>query len=76
MAAAPAGLPADRVGIVPGVKVDIGAKPLAVPWEIVTERLDGFSDRLQEYQGMGARFAKWRAVIRVRGSTRPGNQDL
>jgi fructose-bisphosphate aldolase, class I len=53
-------------GIVPGIKVDTGAKPLAVsPNETVTEGLDGLRDRLREYRSMGARFAKWRAVIRV-----------
>jgi fructose-bisphosphate aldolase, class I len=53
-------------GIVPGIKVDTGAKPLAgSPDERVTEGLDGLRDRLSEYYGMGARFAKWRAVIRV-----------
>jgi fructose-bisphosphate aldolase class I len=53
-------------GIMPGIKVDTGAKPLAAcPGETVTEGLDGLRDRLQEYQAMGARFAKWRAVIRV-----------
>jgi fructose-bisphosphate aldolase, class I len=53
-------------GIVPGIKVDTGAKPLAgSPAETVTEGLDGLRDRFAEYRGMGARFAKWRAVIRV-----------
>jgi fructose-bisphosphate aldolase class I len=53
-------------GIIPGVKVDTGAEPLAgSPDETVTEGLDGLRDRLVEYHGMGARFAKWRAVIRV-----------
>jgi fructose-bisphosphate aldolase, class I len=53
-------------GILPGIKVDTGAKPLAgSPNETVTEGLDGLRDRLREYHGMGARFAKWRAVIRV-----------
>jgi fructose-bisphosphate aldolase class I len=53
-------------GIVPGIKVDTGAKPLALaPGETITEGLDGLRDRLAEYQGMGARFAKWRAVIRI-----------
>jgi fructose-bisphosphate aldolase class I len=55
-----------RAGITPGIKVDTGAKPLAAcPGETVTEGLDGLRDRLQEYQAMGARFAKWRAVIHV-----------
>ena len=53
-------------GIVPGIKVDTGAEPLAgSPEERVTEGLDGLRDRLAEYHGMGARFAKWRAVIRI-----------
>jgi fructose-bisphosphate aldolase, class I len=53
-------------GIVPGIKVDTGAKPLATaPGETITEGLDGLRDRLAEYHGMGARFAKWRAVIRI-----------
>jgi fructose-bisphosphate aldolase class I len=51
-------------GIVPGIKVDIGAKELAGrPGEQITEGLDGLRDRLREYFAMGARFAKWRAVI-------------
>jgi fructose-bisphosphate aldolase, class I len=53
-------------GIIPGIKVDTGAEPLAgSPEETVTEGLDGLRDRLAEYHGMGARFAKWRAVIRI-----------
>ena len=53
-------------GIIPGIKVDTGAKPLAgSPDETVTEGLDGLRDRLSEYRAMGARFAKWRAVIHV-----------
>jgi fructose-bisphosphate aldolase class I len=64
------GTPLARVlstqGIVPGIKVDTGAKPLAgSPDEQVTEGLDGLRDRLSQYHGMGARFAKWRAVIRI-----------
>jgi fructose-bisphosphate aldolase class I len=51
-------------GIVPGIKVDLGAKDLAGhPGEKITEGLDGLRDRLAEYCQMGARFAKWRAVI-------------
>jgi fructose-bisphosphate aldolase class I len=51
-------------GIVPGIKVDTGAKDLAgFPGEKITEGLDGLRVRLQEYFQMGARFAKWRAVI-------------
>ncbi len=51
-------------GIIPGIKVDSGAKSLAgFPGEKVTEGLDGLRERLSEYRVMGARFAKWRAVI-------------
>ncbi|MGA3401568.1 MAG: class I fructose-bisphosphate aldolase [Acetobacteraceae bacterium] len=51
-------------GIIPGIKVDIGAKDLAGhPGEKITEGLDGLRDRLREYFQTGARFAKWRAVI-------------
>jgi fructose-bisphosphate aldolase class I len=53
-------------GITPGIKVDTGAKELAGhPGEKVTEGLDGLRERLQEYFQMGARFAKWRAVIAI-----------
>lgn len=53
-------------GIIPGIKVDIGAKDMAGhPGEKITEGLDGLRDRLTEYAQMGARFAKWRAVIAV-----------
>jgi fructose-bisphosphate aldolase class I len=53
-------------GIIPGIKVDTGAKDMAGhPGEKVTEGLDGLRDRLKEYFQMGARFAKWRAVITV-----------
>jgi fructose-bisphosphate aldolase class I len=53
-------------GIIPGIKVDIGAKDLAGhPGERVTEGLDGLRARLREYADMGARFAKWRAVFAV-----------
>ena len=56
---------ADR-GIMPGIKVDTGAKPLAgSQGETVTEGLDGLRERLAEYRELGARFAKWRAVIRI-----------
>lgn len=51
-------------GIIPGIKVDAGAKKLAGhPGEKVTEGLDGLRERLEEYAQMGARFAKWRAVV-------------
>ena len=53
-------------GIIPGIKVDTGAKDLAfAPGEKVTEGLDGLRERLQEYRELGARFAKWRAVITI-----------
>jgi len=55
-----------RQGIVPGIKVDTGAKPLAgFAGETITEGLDGLRERLIEYRGLGARFAKWRAVIDI-----------
>ena len=55
-----------EAGITPGIKVDTGAKELAGhPGEKVTEGLDGLRDRLAEYFQMGARFAKWRAVIAI-----------
>ncbi len=55
-----------RQGIVPGIKVDAGTRPLAgSPGEVVTEGLDRLRERLEEYVGLGARFAKWRAVIRI-----------
>ncbi len=53
-------------GVVPGIKVDAGAKPLAGhPGEVITFGLDGLSERCAEYVGLGARFAKWRAVITI-----------
>ncbi len=55
-----------RQGVIPGIKVDAGAKPLAgFPGETITEGLDGLRERLAEYYGLGARFAKWRAVIDI-----------
>ena len=58
-------------GIIPGIKVDQGARDLAgFPGERATEGLDGLRDRLSEYSRMGARFAKWRAVIAI-GDGRP-----
>jgi fructose-bisphosphate aldolase class I len=57
-----------HAGIIPGIKVDIGAKDLAGhAGEKITEGLDGLRDRLNEYFQMGARFAKWRAVIAIGG---------
>jgi fructose-bisphosphate aldolase class I len=53
-------------GIIPGIKVDKGAKDLALcPGEKVTEGLDGLRDRMAEYASLGARFAKWRAVYNI-----------
>ncbi len=55
-----------RAGVIPGIKVDAGAKPLALaPDETVTEGLDGLRERLEEYRELGARFTKWRAVLHV-----------
>jgi fructose-bisphosphate aldolase class I len=55
-----------KQGVVPGIKVDAGAKPLAgFKGETVTEGLDGLRERLAEYHKLGARFAKWRAVIDI-----------
>ena len=56
----------EREGVIPGIKVDKGAKPLAgLPDEKVTEGLDGLRERLEEYRELGARFTKWRAVIEI-----------
>ncbi len=56
----------DRLGILPGIKVDKGAKPLVgFPGETITEGLDGLRERLSEYRDLGAQFAKWRAVIDI-----------
>lgn len=56
----------ERAGSIPGIKVDAGAKPLALcPGETVTEGLDGLGPRLSDYRKLGARFAKWRAVIDI-----------
>jgi fructose-bisphosphate aldolase, class I len=53
-------------GMLPGIKVDLGAKPLAgFPGETMTEGLDGLRERLAEYHKLGAKFAKWRAVIDI-----------
>ena len=65
-----AGVPFTKVmmdnGILPGIKVDKGPVPLAgFPGEVVTEGLDGLRDRLKEYAKLGAKFAKWRAVINI-----------
>jgi fructose-bisphosphate aldolase class I len=56
----------EKAGALPGIKVDKGTKPLPnCPGEVVTEGLDGLRERLAEYRGLGAKFAKWRAVIDV-----------
>ncbi|MBN8739915.1 MAG: fructose-bisphosphate aldolase [Lysobacterales bacterium 69-70] len=65
-----AGVPFTKImldhGILPGIKVDKGPHPLAgFPGELVTEGLDGLRDRLKEYADLGAKFAKWRAVITI-----------
>src|SRR5436305_651309 len=55
-----------RRGMIPGIKVDKGAKPLAnAPGETITEGLDGLRERLEAYRGLGARFAKWRATYTI-----------
>ncbi|HEX3430179.1 MAG TPA: class I fructose-bisphosphate aldolase [Rhizomicrobium sp.] len=56
----------EAAGSIPGIKVDLGAKPLALcPGETITEGLDGLRERFVEYRSLGARFAKWRAVIDI-----------
>jgi fructose-bisphosphate aldolase class I len=56
----------EQAGSIPGIKVDKGTKPLPFcPGEVVTEGLDGLRERLVEYRELGARFAKWRAVIDI-----------
>jgi fructose-bisphosphate aldolase, class I len=56
----------EKAGAIPGIKVDTGAKPLAgFPGETITEGLDGLAGRLKDYYEIGARFAKWRAVIDI-----------
>lgn len=61
-----------KKGIIPGIKVDTGAKDLALhPGEKVTEGLDGLRERFAEYASLGAGFAKWRAVITIDGDTTP-----
>jgi fructose-bisphosphate aldolase, class I len=55
-----------KFGMLPGIKVDLGAKPLAgFPGETMTEGLDGLRERLAEYYKLGAKYAKWRAVINI-----------
>ena len=72
-----AGVPFTKImldaGILPGIKVDRGPQPLAgFPGELVTEGLDGLRDRLNEYARLGAKFAKWRAVITIGEDTPSG----
>src|SRR5262244_1268403 len=56
----------ENAGAIPGIKVDKGTKPLPfAPGELITEGLDGLRERLVEYRGLGAKFAKWRAVIDI-----------
>jgi fructose-bisphosphate aldolase class I len=56
----------EKAGSLPGIKVDKGTKPLPFcPHEVITEGLDGLRERLSEYRGIGAKFAKWRAVIDI-----------
>jgi fructose-bisphosphate aldolase class I len=60
----------ERLGMIPGIKVDTGVKPLAgAEGETVTEGLDGLGERLAEYRERGARFAKWRAVLSIGDAT-------
>jgi fructose-bisphosphate aldolase class I len=64
-------------GIIPGIKVDKGAKPLALAAEeTVTEGLDGLRERLEEYRELGARFTKWRAVISIEGEHVPSDYAI
>lgn len=70
------GMPFPKVlmdkGIMPGIKVDAGPKELALnPGEKVTEGLDGLRERLAEYKALGAKFAKWRAVITIKNNGLP-----
>src|ERR1700680_3092730 len=56
----------EQAGSLPGIKVDKGTKPLPFcPGEVITEGLDGLGERMDEYRRIGARFAKWRAVIDI-----------
>jgi fructose-bisphosphate aldolase class I len=56
----------EQAGTLPGIKVDMGTKPLPFCGdEVITEGLDGLRERLIEYRGLGAKFAKWRAVIKI-----------
>jgi fructose-bisphosphate aldolase class I len=66
----------EQKGIIPGIKVDLGAKPLAgAPDETITEGLDGLRERLAEYRELGAKFTKWRAVLSI-GEDRPSEYAI
>jgi fructose-bisphosphate aldolase class I len=65
----------EKRGIIPGIKVDKGTKKLPFSDEKITEGLDGLRERLVEYRGLGARFAKWRAVIEI-GEDKPSDACL
>jgi fructose-bisphosphate aldolase class I len=66
----------EKAGTMPGIKVDKGTKPLPnCPGEVITEGLDGLRERLVEYRGLGAKFAKWRAVIDI-GSDIPSYECI
>ena len=72
----PFGKVLEAAGSIPGIKVDLGAKPLALfPNETVTEGLDGLRGRLAEYHELGARFAKWRATIIIGDGHADGLRD-
>jgi fructose-bisphosphate aldolase, class I len=64
----------EKQGIIPGIKVDAGAKPLALSeGETVTEGLDGLRERLAEYRDLGAKFAKWRATYSIDTASKAGS---
>jgi fructose-bisphosphate aldolase class I len=64
----------EKQGVIPGIKVDAGAKPLAFSeGETVTEGLDGLRERLADYKGLGARFAKWRATYSIDTASTAGS---
>jgi fructose-bisphosphate aldolase class I len=67
----------ERQEIIPGIKVDKGAKPLALAGdETITEGLDGLRERLSEYRELGARFTKWRAVLSIKGEHIPSDYAI
>ncbi len=67
----------ERNGIIAGIKVDQGAKPLAgAEGETITEGLDGLRERLNEYRELGARFTKWRAVLSIKGQHVPSDYAI